>query len=158
MIWKFNLRSIECTPKTLYLMLKLMKNFIDFCENICSFCNGYLQRVLKKLEQGQKKRLGKLMNAQRAPVWNIPQVNKLIANRWVSWLGVKEASPKGSAVEQRWKDGSKITTWWITAWENSLHRKQFQNNVSQSLSARNLGIYSSTVHNIIQRFRKSEEL
>ena len=36
--------------------------------------------------------------------------------------------------------------------------QQFKNNVSQRAIARNLGISSSTVHNIIKRFRESGEI
>merc|ERR1712101_17518 len=36
--------------------------------------------------------------------------------------------------------------------------EQFKNNVSQSTIARNLGISTSTVHNIIKRFRESGEI
>ena len=36
--------------------------------------------------------------------------------------------------------------------------EQFKNNVSQSTIARNLGISTSTVHNIVKRFRESGEI
>ena len=36
--------------------------------------------------------------------------------------------------------------------------EQFKNNVPQRTIARNLGISSSTVHNIIKRFRESGEI
>lgn len=48
--------------KDIIFNVKTDEELYCFCENICSFCNGCLQRVLKKLEQTQN-RLGKLMNA-----------------------------------------------------------------------------------------------
>ena len=50
------------------------------------------------------------------------------------------------------KDGARFTTLWTTAGEN---RRTVKNNVPQRTIARNLGISSSTVHNIIKRFRES---
>ena len=44
---------------------------------------------------------------------------------------------------------------WTTVWENFV--EQFKNNVSQCTIARNLGISSYMVHNIIKRFRESGE-
>ena len=51
-------------------------------------------------------------------VWNIPQVNRLIRNRWLPWWGIKGASLKDSIVhKQRWGEvhhfvNNCVSKWW----------------------------------------------
>lgn len=63
----FDIYSTENSRKRTYLMFNL--NFIDFCEDMLE------SDASNKLGQGQEK-LGKLWNALKIPVLNIPQVNR----------------------------------------------------------------------------------
>ena len=74
----FNLYSIKYTTKTINLMFKLI-NLIVFCK-YCLTLNLMPATRFKKAGTGNK-RLGKLRNAQKTPVWNIPQVNRLTGNK-----------------------------------------------------------------------------
>ena len=144
----FNLNSIEYTTKTRYSMFKLI-NFYFFGKIIINLefdgCNTF-QRSWDRWP----KSLRKLRNAHQTPVWKFPQVNRLIGNRWVPWVGINELLSHSQAKMAR---GSPLC--------GQLREKiveQFKNNVPQRTSARNLGISSSTVHNIIKRFRESGEI
>ena len=144
----FNLNSIEYTTKTRYSMFKLM-NFYFFGKIIINLefdgCNTF-QRSWDRWP----KSLRKLRNAHQTPVWKFPQVNRLIGNRWVPWVGINELLSHSQAKMAR---GSPLC--------GQLREKivkQFKNNVPQRTIARNLGISSSTVHNIIKRFRESGEI
>ena len=144
----FNLNSIEYTTKTRYSMFKLI-NFYFFGKIIINLefdgCNTF-QRSWDRWP----KSLRKLRNAHQTPVWKFPQVNRLIGNRWVPWVGINELLSHSQAKMAR---GSPLC--------GQLREKiveQFKNNVPQRTIARNLGISSSTVHNIIKRFRESGEI
>ena len=144
----FNLNSIEYTTKTRYSMFKLI-NFYFFGKIIINLefdgCNTF-QRSWDRWP----KSLRKLRNAHQTPVWKFPQVNRLIGNRWVPWVGINELLSHSQAKMAR---GSPLC--------GQLREKiveQFKNNVPQRTIARNLGSSSSTVHNIIKRFRESGEI
>ena len=144
----FNLNSIEYTTKTRYSMFKLI-NFYFFGKIIINLefdgCNTF-QRSWDRWP----KSLRKLRNAHQTPVWKFPQVNRLIGNRWVPWVGINELLSRSQAKMAR---GSPLC--------GQLREKiveQFKNNVPQRTIARNLGISSSTVHYIIKRFRESGEI
>uniref|UniRef100_A0AAR2IP33 Transmembrane protein 63A n=1 Tax=Pygocentrus nattereri TaxID=42514 RepID=A0AAR2IP33_PYGNA len=75
------LYAIEYTAETRYLMFKRI-NFIVlqiFTHFEFDACNTFQ----RSWDRGNR-RLGKLRNVQKTPVWNIPQVNRLIGNRLVS--------------------------------------------------------------------------
>ena len=90
---------------------------------------------------------------KKTPFWNIPQVNQSIENRWVPWLDIKGTSSKACISQARIGRGSPLC-------EQLCEQivLQFKNNVSQHTIARNWGISSSTVHNVIKRFKESEEI
>ena len=144
----FNLNSIEYTTKTRYSMFKLINlNFFGKIIINLEFdgCNTF-QRSWDRWP----KSLRKLRNAHQTPVWKFPQVNRLIGNRWVPWVGINELLSHSQAKMAR---GSPLC--------GQLREKiveQFKNNVPQRTIARNLGISSSTVHNIIKRFWESGEI
>ena len=144
----FNLNSIEYTTKRRYSMFKLI-NFFFGGKIIINLefdgCNTF-QRSWDRWPRS----LRKLRNAHQTPVWKFPQVNRLIGNRWVPWVGINELLSHSQAKMAR---GSPLC--------GQLRVKiveQFKNNVHQRTIARNLGISSSTVHNIIKRFRESGEI
>jgi len=76
----FNLYSIKL--KTRYLMFNLI-NFIVLVQICANFGFDGCDMFQKSWDRGNK-RLGKLLNSQRTPVWNIPQANRLIRNRYMS--------------------------------------------------------------------------
>ena len=60
-------------------MFKLI-NCVVFFQIFTHFEFDACNTFQKSWDRGNK-RLGKLRNAQKTPVWNIPQVNRLIGNR-----------------------------------------------------------------------------
>ena len=145
----FNPYSIEYATKTTYLMFKLI-NLIVFCQIIINLEFHGCNMSSRSWERWQKI-LRKLRKTHQTRIWNIPHVIRL---RWGPWLGIKGAPPNMlSHLQARMGRGSSLCP--------QLREKiveQFKNIISQSKIARNLGISTSTVHNIIKRFRESGEI
>lgn len=73
---------IENSTNTIYLMFYLI-NFIDLLIDFFFFAYSEFDgsNMFQRICDRGNKRLGKLWNAQRIPVWKTPQVNRLIGNR-----------------------------------------------------------------------------
>ena len=96
---------------------------------------------------GGNKRLRKLRNALKTPVWNIPQVNQLIGNRLV--IGYRRR------IHKRLSHSQARMGWGSPLCEQLCEQivLPFKSNI-----ARNWGISSSAVNDIIKKFRDPGEI
>ncbi len=125
-------------------MLKV-RHFEMSCQILAHF--GFMRAThSKKVGTGSNKRPEKL-NVHIRNSW---RTNLQLIRSIGTWLGIKRASQSGSVSQKsRWEEdhqfpqccGEKIV-------------EQYQKGVSQRKIAKSLKLSSSTVHNIIQRFRE----
>ncbi len=126
-------------------MLKV-RHFEMSCQILAHF-GIHESYTFKKVGTGSNKRPEKL-NVHIRNSW---RTNLQLLGQLATWLGIKRASQSGSVSQKsRWEE--------ITNSPPMLRRKiveQYQKGVSQRKIAKSLKLSSSTVHNIIQRFRES---